>query len=68
MDIKAEIFSILDEIQAKTAALKGADAVLGRQTDLEIAILKKQIKDLKDVNQAGATKINQALSILKALK
>jgi len=68
MDVKAEIFSMLDDIEAKIATLKGAGAAAGRQTDLEVAILKKQVKELKDANQAGTTKVKQALSILKALK
>ena len=68
MDAKAEIFSMLDDIEAKIATLKGAGAAANRQTDLEVAILKKQVNELASANKAGATKVKQALSILKALK
>jgi len=67
MDMKAEIFSLLDEIEGKIATIKGAGAATDRQTDLEVAILKRQIKELSEANQAGTTKVRQALSILKAL-
>ena len=68
MDVKAEIFSMLDDIEAKIATLKGAGAAAGRQTDLEVAILKKQVRELAEANQSGAAKVKRALSVLKALK
>jgi len=67
MDVKAEIFSVLDDIEAKIVTLKGAGAACGRQTDLEVAILKKQVRELTEANRLGADKVKKALSILKAL-
>jgi hypothetical protein len=40
----------------------------GCQTDLEVAILTEQVKNLRDKNARATDMINQTISILKKLK
>ncbi|MDR1026812.1 MAG: hypothetical protein LBL46_00130 [Rickettsiales bacterium] len=59
--MKEIILSELDAIEAGILKLQGSETAAKRQTDLEIAVLKKQKGD------AGRL-VDRALGILKALQ
>ena len=60
-DIKQQIFQEL-------ATVEEVAENAGRQTDLEVAILTEQVKNLRDKNARATDMINQTISILKKLK
>jgi hypothetical protein len=61
MDIKKQIFNELNDLESAISALRSSEVASKKQTDLEIAILRKQQTD-------AGEKIDRALGILKALK
>jgi hypothetical protein len=67
-DAKLEIFKELDRLEEAASALMDAKKNLGRQTDLETAILTRQVQSLKAANQRANTYIVEAVSIMKKLK
>lgn len=66
MATKTDILDELDEILAAVIKLKGAGQALDKQTDLEVAILKKQIAGLMRDKHNAADKVSRALDMLKA--
>ena len=67
-DIKQQIFQELAEVEEAAAKLHSVAENAGRQTDLEVAILTEQVKNLRDKNARATDMINQTISILKKLK
>ena len=67
-DIKQQIFHELAAIEDAAAKLQSVAANAGRQTDLEVAILTEQVKNLRDKNARATNMINKTISILKNLK
>ena len=66
-DIKQQIFQELSALEEAASRLRGAAVVAGRQTDLEVAILTEQVKNLRDRNKRATDMIDKSLSILKKL-
>jgi len=66
-DIKEQIFHELSALEEATSRLRGAATVAERQTDLEVAILTEQVKNLRDRNKRATDMIDKSLSILKKL-
>ena len=67
-DIKQQIFHELAAIEDAAAKLQSVAVNAGRQTDLEVAILTEQVKNLRDKNARATNMINKTISILKKLK
>ena len=68
MDIKEQIFAELTKVEEGVARLR-ADAVNAeRQTDLEVAILTKQVRTLRDKNARANDLVEQSIGILRKLK
>jgi hypothetical protein len=63
MDAKKQIFDELEEIENIIAALQGSKTAAEKQTDLEIAILRKQIAKQRDAQ----AKIDESIRILEKL-
>ena len=66
-DIKQQIFQELSALEDAASRLRGAAVVAGRQTDLEVAILTEQVKNLRDRNKRATDMIDKSLTILKKL-
>ncbi len=67
-DIKQQIFHELAAIEDAATKLQSVAVNAGRQTDLEVAILTEQVKNLRDKNARATNMINKTISILKNLK
>ncbi|MDR0449591.1 MAG: hypothetical protein LBG89_04015 [Rickettsiales bacterium] len=67
-DIKLEIFKELDKMDEAAAGLVDAKNNCGRQTDLETAILTRQVQSLRAANERANSYISEAVSIIKKLK
>ena len=67
-NIKEQIFQELDSLEAMTVHLRADVASASRQTDLEVAILTKQVKTLREKNEAAKQLIEKSVSILEKLK
>lgn len=67
-DIKQQIFQELNLVEEAAARLRSVAVNAGKQTDLEVAILTEQVKNLRDKNERVTDFINQTISILKKLK
>ena len=48
MDIKEQIFQELDSVESLVSRLRADANCASKQTDLEVAILTKQIKNLRE--------------------
>ena len=68
VDIKQQIFQELSALEDAASRLRGAAVVAGRQTDLEVAILTEQVKNLRDRNKRANDMIDKSLTILKKLQ
>ncbi len=67
-DIKHQIFQELAALEDAAARLRGAATAAGRQTDLEVAILTEQVKNLREKNARANELIDESISVLKKLK
>jgi len=68
VDIKQQIFQELDSIEALAGHLRSFAACASKQTDLEVAILTKQVKSLREKNEHAKELIEKSVSILEKLK
>jgi hypothetical protein len=68
MSIKSQIFNELNEIEAAVLNLRDSESASKQQTDLEIAILRRQLSKANESRMDAGEKIERALSIIKALK
>ncbi len=67
-DVKQQIFQELTALEDTVAKLRSVATSASKQTDLEVAILTQQVKDLREKNAAATEMINQSKAILKNLK
>ncbi|MCQ2562723.1 MAG: hypothetical protein MJ158_03880 [Alphaproteobacteria bacterium] len=66
-DIKQQIFNELDAIEQLMYHLKSDANCASKQTDLEVAILTKQIKNLREKNEKATALIDKSILTLKKL-
>lgn len=67
-DLKQQILKELSSLEEKVSHLQGAASNAGKQTDLEVAILSKQVDALREKNARADDFIGKAISVLKSLK
>lgn len=67
-EIKQQIFQELSALEDAVLHLRSSVSVAEKQTDLEVAILTKQVKSLRDKNRRAAGMIDESISILRSLK
>lgn len=67
-NIKEQIFQELDSLETLTVHLRADAMSASKQTDLEVAILTKQVKSLRERNEAAKQLIEKSVSILEKLK
>lgn len=67
-DIKQQIFQELDSIEALATHLRADATCASKQTDLEVAILTKQVDSLREKNKMAQSLIKKSVSILEKLK
>ena len=67
-DLKEQIFHELANLEEAAARLRGTAIHAGKQTDLEVAILTEQVKNLREKNVRATEMIDESLSIIKKLK
>ena len=68
MDVKERIFSELNDLEAAIFNLRGSETAAKNQTDLEIAVLRKQVAKLSESREAAVKKIDKSIALLKDLK
>ena len=67
-NIKEQIFQELDSLESLTMHLRADANDASKQTDLEVAILTKQVKNLREREEAARQFIEKSVSILEKLK
>ena len=67
-DIKQQIFQELTAVEEAANRLRSVAVNAGKQTDLDVAVLTEQVKNLREKNAHATDMINQTISILKKLK
>ena len=67
-DIKQQIFQELDSLEAAVKHLRADATCASKQTDLEVAILTKQVHSLREKNERAKDLIEKSVSILEKLK
>lgn len=67
-NIKDQIFQELDSLEKATMHLRADANDASKQTDLEVAILTKQVKTLREKNENAKQLIDKSVSILEKLK
>ncbi len=67
-NIKDQIFQELDSLEVIAQHLRADANDASKQTDLEVAILTKQVKTLREKNENAKQLIDKSVSILEKLK
>jgi hypothetical protein len=67
-DIREQIFQELSKLEDGVARLRATAVNAGKQTDLEVAILTQQVRNLRAKNARATELIDQSLGILGGLK
>ncbi len=67
-DIRDQIFQELTKLDEATARLRATAVNAGKQTDLEVAILTEQVRNLRAKNAHAVELIDQSVALLKKLK
>ena len=67
-NIKDQIFQELDSLGSMAMNLRADANDASKQTDLEVAILTKQVKTLREKNENAKQLIDKSVSILEKLK
>ena len=67
-DIKDQIFAELTKLEESVARLRATAVSAGKQTDLEVAILTEQVRNLRAKNARATELIDQSVEILRKLK
>jgi len=67
-DIKQQIFQELSMLEDAVSRLRSTAVNAGKQTDLEVAILTEQVRNLRDKNARAVDMIDKSLNILKKLQ
>jgi hypothetical protein len=68
MSVRDQIFLELADLEGVVTKLRAESDSSKKQTDLEVAILRKQIEKMGENNKAAQSKIDNAMNILEALK
>lgn len=66
--IKDQIFQELNKLDDGVVKLRATAVNASHQTDLEVAILNEQVKNLREKNARATDLIDQTISILRILK
>lgn len=66
-DIKDQIFNELTKLEESATRLRATATDAGKQTDLEVAILTEQVRNLRAKNAHAAELIDQSIDLLKKL-
>lgn len=67
-ELKQQIFQELNSLENAVLGLRSDVSAAGRQTDLEVAILTQQVKNLRTKNARAVEMIDKSMSILQKLK
>lgn len=67
-DIVDQIFQELTKLDEAAARLRATAVNAGKQTDLEVAILTEQVRNLRTKNAHAVELIDQSVALLKKLK
>lgn len=67
-DIKEQIFQELSKLEEATVRLRATAVNASKQTDLEVAILTEQVRNLRAKNAHATELIDQSVELLKKLK
>ena len=67
-DLKKQIFQELASLEDAVVRLRGTAINAGKQTDLEVAILTEQVKNLREKNVRATEIIDKSINILQKLK
>jgi hypothetical protein len=67
-DIKDQIFHELTKLEESAMRLRATATDAGKQTDLEVAILTEQVRNLRAKNAHATELIDQSIDLLKKLK
>lgn len=67
LEIKDQIFNELTKLEEEAGRLRATAVNAGKQTDLEVAILTKQVKNLRAKNAKAREKIEQSVALLETL-
>ena len=67
-DIREQIFQELSKLEDGVARLRATAVNAGKQTDLEVAILTQQVRNLRAKNARATELIDESLGILGGLK
>ncbi|MBO7559679.1 MAG: hypothetical protein J6T27_00795 [Alphaproteobacteria bacterium] len=67
-DIREQIFQELSKLEDAAARLRATAVNAGKQTDLEVAILTQQVRNLRAKNARATELIDQSIEILGGLK
>ena len=66
-DIREQIFQELSKLEDAVARLRATAANAGKQTDLEVAILTQQVRNLRAKNARATELIDQSVDLLRKL-
>ena len=67
-DLREQIFHELTKLDESAARLRATAINAGKQTDLEVAILTEQVRNLRAKNAHAVELIDQSVELLKKLK
>ncbi|MBP5485843.1 MAG: hypothetical protein J6Y07_04015 [Alphaproteobacteria bacterium] len=67
-DIREQIFQELSKLEDSVARLRATAVDASKQTDLEVAILTQQVRNLRAKNARATELIDQSIEILGGLK
>ena len=67
-DIREQIFQELSKLEEATARLRATAISANKQTDLEVAILTEQVRNLRARNAHAVELIDQSVELLKKLQ
>ncbi|MBQ6735924.1 MAG: hypothetical protein IJQ90_00340 [Alphaproteobacteria bacterium] len=67
-DLREQIFQELTKLDESAARLRATAINAGKQTDLEVAILTEQVRNLRAKNAHAVELIDQSVELLKKLK
>ena len=68
LDIREQIFQELSRLEDSATRLRTTAVDASKQTDLEVAILTQQVRNLRAKNARATELIDQSIEILGGLK
>ena len=66
-DIREQIFQELSRLEDAATRLRATAVDAGKQTDLEVAILTQQVRNLRAKNARATELIDQSVDLLRKL-